>query len=187
MQGQQISNSMTINVNTHSATATLLFIMSFVASNYCYAQNNSIGFGSDYKKELWKSIDPSKKSPLQTSKVIELPKKTENVLENKYGNYYSNLKNDNKLDHLLEVTKSPHTLSPTLLIYNGNIPLNQLPAGSTSLMFIGGHFYFVGNSGRNVIPSGVDLSGGGIKKMSQKSKNILTNVFGLEIDDWMTK
>ena len=83
----------------------------------------------------------------------------------------------------IQVYSYQYKLNPNILIYNGKTPLNQLPAGSTTLVYMGGHFCIVNTGGSLIFPSGLDFSGGGTKKLSEKSRNILTNVYGLEIEE----
>ena len=162
-------------------TKALLF-GTVIMSIHLNALGQGAVFGDDYKKELWKTIKPSEKKSYWPS-----PSSTKNdsksVIDNKYIKSYNNYKLNSNLDHLLEITEPKYKLNPYIGVYNGVTPINQLPAGSTQIVFMGGHFYFVGTGGSLVFPSGIDLLGGGPKKLSEKSKNILINVFGMEIDE----
>ncbi|MFR9166546.1 MAG: hypothetical protein ACLVKO_10150 [Dysgonomonas sp.] len=143
-----------------------------------YGQNSIIG--DDYKKELWKTIKPTNESKFELP-GSSLKSSKEIINENKYIRSYHNYKNN--LDNLIEITKPKYTINPGIFTYKGSTPLNQLPRGSTQLVFMGGHFYFVPTGGLLVVPSGFDFSGGGRKKLSEKSKSILQNVYGMEIDE----
>jgi len=159
----------------------MLSIAFFSLHSYTFGQK--IIFGDDYKNELWKNVKPTGKNSLSLPKTLKKDNTKSNLLDNKYTNAYSNYKYGNNLEHLLEITEFKYKLSPNLTIYNGITPINELPAGSTQIVFMGGHFYFVGTGGVSVFPSGIDLTGGGRKKLSEKSKNILRNVFGMEVDE----
>lgn len=155
------------------------FSIIFIFVNaYSYGQYSILS--DDYKKDLMKSINPNNSSPLSLPGTLRSAEK-ETVLDNKYVKSYTNY--GNNLDHLLEITEPEYKLNPNLTVYNGTTPLNQLPAGSTQLLYMGGHFYFVSVAGLNVFPSGLDFGGGGQKKLSAKSKSILINVFGMEIEE----
>lgn len=148
-----------------------------------YIHGQKMTFGDDYKKELWKTIQPTGKNPLSLPKTLKKDEDKSNILENKYSKAYSNYKYGDDLNHLLEITDAKYKLSPNLIQYNGVTPLNELPAGSTQIVYMGGHFYFVNTGGSLVVPSGISLTGGGRKKLSEKSKSILVNVYGMEIEE----
>lgn len=79
-----------------------------------------------------------------------------------------------------------YKVNPLAITYNSSVPINQLPAGYVVPMFIGGRFIWANPNTRVdqlVYPSGIDLSGGGKKKMSAKAKNILKYVFGMEVEE----
>lgn len=157
------------------------FLLSLLFASFSIAVYGQY-VGDDYKKELWKTIKPSGSKPLTLPGAKSATMENKSLVENKYQKSYYNYLYKN-LDHLLEITEPEYRLSPNLTTYTGNTPINQLPAGSTQLVFMGGHFYFVSNAGSLVVPSGLDLSGGGKKKLSAKSKSILTNVFGMEVEE----
>lgn len=69
---------------------------------------------------------------------------------------------------------------------NTSTPLNKLPDGYVVPVFTGGQWIFANPVARVdglVIPSGLDLSGGGKKKMSNKAKHILEHVFGMKVEE----
>lgn len=165
------------------STISKLFVCLILVSVNMVVYGQSI-LGDDYKKELWKSINPSNNKPL-TLPGSRQEKKVSPVnapLDNKYLKSYINYKFKG-LDHFLEITEPKYKLNPNLTKYSGAIPLNQLPAGSTQLVYMGGHFVMVNTGGFLVFPSGRSLSGWEPKKLSEKSKNILINVFGKEIEE----
>ncbi len=167
--------------NIYSKFLLYFFIVS--ANSLTYAQISIVG--DDYKKELWKSINPSNNKPLTLPGSVNIkPNKLiekETPLDNKYIKSYLNYKYKG-LDHLVEITEAKYKLNPNLTKYSGIAPLNRLPEGSTQTVYMGGHFYIVSTAGTLVVPTGLNLGGGGSKKLSEKSKNILINVFGKEIE-----
>ncbi len=69
---------------------------------------------------------------------------------------------------------------------NPKVPFNKLPDGYVVPVFTGGQWIFANPTTRAdglVVPSGLNLSGGGAKKMSEKSKRILIHVLGMEVDE----
>ncbi|MDU1903799.1 MAG: hypothetical protein E6772_03365 [Dysgonomonas sp.] len=77
-------------------------------------------------------------------------------------------------------------INPHVTTYSSPIPVNKAPDGFVVPMFIGGHWVFASPVTRVdglIVPSGLDLSGGGKKKMSAKAKSILENVFGMEVEE----
>lgn len=161
----------------------LLYFFIVSANSFTCAQISIAG--DDYKKELWKSINPSSNTPLTlpgsanlgAEKLIE----KETPINNKYIKSYLNYKYKG-LDHLIEITETKYKLNPNLTKYSGIVPLNQLPDGSTQTVYMNGHFYIISTAGALVIPSGMTLGDRDSKKLSDKSKNILINVFGKEIE-----
>ncbi|HCO67090.1 MAG TPA: hypothetical protein DIT04_04930 [Dysgonomonas sp.] len=79
-----------------------------------------------------------------------------------------------------------YQVNPAVYTYSSKVPINQLPPGYVIPMFIGGRFVWANPNTRVdqlVIPSGINLSGGGKKPMSEKAKNILKYVFGMEVEE----
>lgn len=152
-------------------------------SIHTYIYGQKVVFGDDYKKELWKTINPSNKNTLSFPKALKREDTKSSLLDNKYTKAYSNYKYGDNLNHLLEITELKYKLSPNLTQYSGMTPLNELQAGSTQIVFMGGHFHFISTGGTQVFPSGMSLTGGGRKKLSEKSKSILVNVYGMEIEE----
>ena len=158
------------------------YLLSFIFSAISiYSYGQSI-LGDDYKKELWKTIKPSEKSPLRLSPSEKSVEK-ESFLENKYMKAYNNSRYGKNLDHLMEIAEPKYKISPALTEYKGSVPLNVPQPGSTTWVYMGGHFYLVSVAGIPVFPSGISLFGGDKKKLSAKSKSILVNVFGMEVEE----
>lgn len=79
-----------------------------------------------------------------------------------------------------------YQISPHVTTYNSSVPINKLPDGYVFPVFTGGHWILTNPTTRVdglVVPSGMNLSGGGKKPMSEKSKSILKNVFGMEVEE----
>jgi len=131
----------------------------------------------DYKKELWKTIKPTSNSPLTPGRSLQLDKES-SLFKNEILDYYN--KYIKKPDFGLE---TEYKLNPNLTKYNGKTPVNQLPPGSTRLVYMGGHFYSIPAGGTLVVPSGINLGGEVRKIVSERSKSILINVLGMEIED----
>jgi len=77
-------------------------------------------------------------------------------------------------------------INPHVTTYSSSVPINKLPDGYVVPVFTGGHWIFANPTSRVdglVYPSGIDLSGGGKKKMSAKAKSILENVFGMKAEE----
>lgn len=69
---------------------------------------------------------------------------------------------------------------------NGAAPLNKLPLGYAVPVFNNGKWEFGNPSTRVdglVVPSGLNLSGGGKKKLSRKSRAILEHTFNMKVDE----
>jgi len=138
-----------------------------------YAQVSVIK--DDYKKELWKTIKPTDTSPLSPSEQTMKSISEDPLFDNDIAKYYNNYLKKPNLG-----PESEYKLNPNLLIFNSKTPLNQLPPGSTQVVYMGGHFVIIPTGGSLIYPSGLDLSGGGRKVVSEKSKLILRSVFGIE-------
>ncbi|NDW18898.1 hypothetical protein D0T53_08225 [Dysgonomonas sp. 216] len=145
-----------------------------------YGQSSFLN-NDEYKKELWKTIKPTTSSPLQSSPKIEMLLKensNEGIIDNKYLRSYYKYKSGDLLDKF----KDKYQINPSVLIYKGDIPLNMLPAGSTAIVFMGGHFHFIPTGGTMITPSGINLSGWSKKTLSPKSRAIIEQVFGMEVE-----
>lgn len=79
-----------------------------------------------------------------------------------------------------------YQINPIVTTYTSSTPINQLPAGYVVPVFTGGRWVWANPNTRVdqlVYPSGIDLSGGGKKKMSAKARSILEHVFGMEVEE----
>lgn len=138
-------------------------------------------FKEEYKKELWKTIKPSKPTSLPSAQdPKESLIKSEDLIDNKYIKAYNKSKYSSSA--LLDIVQDKYKVNPEMLIYRGAEPANKLPPGSTTLVYMGGHFYFVSNAGMLVFPSGLNFGGSPRKTLSAKSRAIIENVFGMEIE-----
>jgi len=132
----------------------------------------------ELKKELWKTIKPTSSSPL----AIPDPKPglldQDRIIDNKYIRAYNKYKSSTLSDQFADKYK----VDPNMLIYRGSVPLNQLSPNATTLVYMGGHFYIVPIGGLQVFPSGLNLGGWSRKTLSDKSRAIIENVYGMEIE-----
>lgn len=134
------------------------------------------GISDETKRNLLKSANPV--NDLSKS-IISVTAPKSSIMDNKYIDAYNNYKSGTKI-----LIDSGHKINSHVFTYKSEIPANQLPPGSCTPVFMGGHFVLVPTGGLLVVPSGISLSGwGGPKKLSEKSKSILKNVFGMEIDE----
>lgn len=74
-----------------------------------------------------------------------------------------------------------YKVRPEAYTYYGDEPLDVLPAGSTQVVYMGGHFYYVSIAGFRASGRGSNLSGWKTKKISAKSKSILRFVYDMPI------
>lgn len=133
----------------------------------------------DVKRDLLKQIKTSGLSPSSTFR--------------QYKGTSTAIQEDNLLEYSRKIKgtggaefEDKYTVSPNLLKLGNSTPLNKLPDGYVVPTLIGSHWVFINpttNVNGLVIPSGMNLSGGGAKKLSTKTKNILTHVFNMEIDE----
>jgi hypothetical protein len=146
----------------------------------CIALFGQVAVGGDtYKQELLKSVAPENPKFLQQPKISnETLPVTDNQILKAYDNY--KYKSANRL---MDLFKDKYKISPNITLFKGSIPLNMRPAGSTETVFMGGHHVQVPTGGTLVVPSGNSLSGGIRKKLSPKTKDILINVLGMDIEE----
>lgn len=144
------------------------------------AQNLKSYIKDDVKKELLKQIKP-KLSPsgsgAQQSQALE-----EESLLDFYNKYKAGVG-----DVLFHETDK-YKINPIVTTYTGKDPINKLPDGYVIPVFNLGRWEFANPSNRVdglVTPSGLDLSGGGRKRLSKKSRDILINIYHMSIDDDM--
>lgn len=133
----------------------------------------------EMKKDLLKQIKPSSISP---SPYMQQSPGSKAIQE------------DNLLEYAKKYRKSnggaefedKYKLADALKNLRSNVPLNKLPDGHVTPVFNNGRWEFMNTANRVdglVTPSGLNLSGGGAKKMSERSKKILIDVFGIEVDE----
>lgn len=134
----------------------------------------------DMRKEILKSVKPQMKLPdlsLRQTEVAASLIQTESLEE--FSKKYRKGSGGEEFE-------SKYKISPNLTRYTGRDPVNKLPDGYVIPVFNGGKWEFANPSTRVdglIFPSGLNLSGGGKKKMSAKAKLILQTVFGMEVDD----
>lgn len=131
---------------------------------------------NEMKKDLLKQVKPSSLNPSQTLRSQSENTKAiqdESLLEfaKKYQKSTGGAEFEDKY-------KLGEGLTNTLL--------NKLPDGHVTPVFNNGRWEFMNTANRIdglIVPSGLNLSGGGTKKISEKSKKILRYVFGIEVDE----
>lgn len=133
----------------------------------------------EMKKDLLKQIKPSILPPPSFRQQVTPGKaiQDDDLLEfaKKYQKKTGGAEFDDK-----------YKLGEGLKNLRSNIPLNKLPDGHVTPVFNNGRWEFMSTANRVdglVMPSGMNLSGGGAKKLSEKSKKILINVFGMDVDE----
>lgn len=133
----------------------------------------------EMKKDLLKQVKPTLVSPssylqqITTNKAIQEDNLSEYAKKYQKSNGGAEFEDKYKLGEGLKNLRS-------------NIPFNKLPDGHVTPVFNNGRWEFMSTANRIdglVTPSGLNLSGGGAKKMSEKSKKILIDVFGIEVDE----
>lgn len=159
-------------------TSFVLLVMSVAIQ----AQSLKSYIKDDVKKELLKQIKP-KLSPhgsdTQNSTLASQALEEENLLD--FYNKYKAGTGD-----IIFEEKDKYKINPIVTTYTGKDPINKLPDGYVVPVFNLGHWNFANPSNRVdglVFPSGLDLSGGGKKKLSKKSRDILINVYNMTIDE----
>jgi len=167
--------------NKSYCTGFLIFILLNVSS-ILQAQENLIpqlrsSIQDDIKKDWLKQVKPSL-SPPGSSRYLKTPNNKAFQGEDLtgIGKIYKN-----GIDW--EAFDDKYQVNPLAITYNSSVPINERPAGSVTFIFTGGRWMWTSNAGERVTPSGVDLSGGGRKKMSPKAKQILQYVFGMEVEE----
>lgn len=160
-------------------------ILLFSLSSSIQAQSISSSLKSsikdDIKKDLMKQVSPTITQP--GSSMIMSPSGGSKAIQN---------------DNLPEFSKKyrkgsggeefedKYRISPHVTTYSSSTPVNKLPDGHVVPVFTGGQWIFANPTTRVdglVYPSGLNLSGGGKKKMSSKAKAILEHVFGMTVED----
>ncbi len=163
------------------------FYQKYVASCICvlisisiHAQNLKLSIKDDMKKDLLKQIKPTL-SGLGSS-MEKSSSNPQTVQEGDLLEFYKKYKSGSGGAEF----ESKYQISPHVTTYNGKDPINKLPDGYVEPVFQNGQWIFANPSKRVdglVVPSGLDLSGGGKKKLSKKSRDILVNVLGMTIEE----
>lgn len=172
-----------MNKNIYFKSLILLVVAS---TNEVYSQSySSESFRSslrnEMKKELMKQVNPTIAVPNPTMKQapykLKNDKRSDDMLY-LYKKYKSGSGGEEFDDH--------YQVDPRAITYSSDVPINQIEPGKVIPVYTGGHFKFV-NPATNglglVRPSGINLSGGGKKKMSAKTRRILEVVFGVNVED----
>lgn len=135
---------------------------------------------NEMKKDLLKQVKPFSLNPSQT-----LRSQSENTKA---------IQDESLLEFAKKYQKSTggaefedkYKLGEGLSNLQSNTLLNKLPDGHVTPVFNNGRWEFMNTANRIdglIVPSGLNLSGGGTKKISEKSKKILRDVFGIEVDE----
>lgn len=144
------------------------------------AQNLKSSIKDDIKKDLLKQIQPTLSTPGSTMEKSPLNSKA--VQEDNLLEFYKKYKSGSGGAEF----ETKYQINPNVTTYNGKDPINKQPDGHVEPVFQGGHWILANPTRRVdglVEPSGIDLAGGGKKKLSKKSRDILTNVLGMSIDE----
>lgn len=141
-----------------------------------------ISIADDTKKYLLNTAKPLNSSSTSSFQLQTVEQKN-GILNNKYIDAYNNYKYKgiSLMDKDLELSGYPK-IKDYVFKYTSPTPVNLLPNGTITPVYMGGHFVIVPLGGL-VVPSGMSLTGGGPKKLSEKTKNILRNVYGMQVDD----
>lgn len=176
-----------MTIQTRIMRISPLLVM-FVLNEMLYSQSVQ----SELKKDLWKSIKPyGGKSDVGTSgsstsllgpTTTSAPSgATHDVMY-----YYYKMKTHVVLEDFHEQYRRAHQIDPRIYTYNGDEPITKIKARYLETVFMGGHFQEISPSANNVVsPSGftIDISGGGRKRVSEKTKKILKEVYGREVEE----
>lgn len=133
----------------------------------------------EIKKDLLKQIKPTSLPPSSFRQQSTLGKAIQDDDLSEFAKKYQKKTGGAEFE-------DKYQLGEGLKNLRSNIPLNKLPDGHVTPVFNNGRWEFMNTANRVdglVTPSGLNLSGGGAKKLSEKSKNILINVFGIEVDE----
>lgn len=159
---------------------TLSFLI--IACSYLDAQNLTFSLKNEMKKDLMNRVNPSlnKNNPQMIVAPGYTPQKTkqEDNLLDLYKKYKSGSGG--------EEFDSRYKINPHVVTYSSETPINQIKPGTVVPVYTGGHFVLV-NPATNALglvkPSGMDLSGGGKKKMTKKTRQLLELLFDIKIED----
>lgn len=135
----------------------------------------------DMKKELLKQMNPNLSPSVPT--MQQSPSRGAKAQNEDILDYYNKHKAGSVLD--IDPDKK-YKISPNLTKYTGKDPINKLPDGHVEPIFHLGQWHLGNPSNRVdglVSPSGLNLSGWKKKKLSEKSKKILINVYNMTLDN----
>lgn len=144
------------------------------------SQNLKSSIKDDIKKDLLKQIKPTLSTPGSTMEKSPLNSKA--VQEDNLLEFYKKYKSGSGGAEF----ETKYQINPSVTTYSGKDPINKQPDGYVEPVFQGGHWILANPTRRVdglVVPSGIDLAGGGKKKLSKRSREILTNVLGMTIED----
>ncbi|NDW09155.1 hypothetical protein [Dysgonomonas sp. 520] len=161
------------HTNRYICTIFNILILSFSVT-----LSGQIGISDESKKMLLKSVNPFNNQGADLFKQQLKPQNS--VLENKYLDAYNNMKAKSVLNNT-DVDK--YKIDKHVYTYSSKIPANLIPPGSYVPVYMGGHFHLVSTAGTLMSPSGLSLTGWSPPRLSDKSKTILRNVFGMEVED----
>lgn len=137
----------------------------------------------DMKKDLMKQVNPG--STIYGSQLYDKSSYSPKAIQDDDLTGLNKIyKNGKSID--LRAFDDKYQINPLVITYTSSTPVNQLPAGYVVPVFTGGRWVWANPNTRVdqlVYPSGIDLSGGGKKKMSAKARAILEHVFGMEVED----
>ncbi|MEN9919247.1 MAG: hypothetical protein RL662_1683, partial [Bacteroidota bacterium] len=156
----------------------ILFSISIQTQNIPLSLRSSIK--DDVRKDLLKQISPSLDVSHSHMRQSHTPSKA--VREESLEEYNKRI----GLKSGGAEFEDRYKISPHVTKYSSSTSINKLPDGYVVPVFTGGHWIFANPTTRVdglVVPSGLDLSGGGKKKMSAKAKAILEHVFGIKPEE----
>jgi hypothetical protein len=175
-----------MSIRTRIMRISPLIVM-FVVSDTIYSQMVQ----SELKKDLWRTIEPygeKNDMPMNSASMSLLNPTTltPSTVTHDVMYYYYKIKTNVVLEDFYERYRRSHTVDPHLYTYNGDEPLTKIRAGYLETVFMGGHFQQVSPPANNVgSPAGftIDISGGGRKHVSEKTKKILKEVYDREVEE----
>ncbi len=147
----------------------------------------------ELKRDLWKTIKPGSERnkyllipKMGTLSPVPIPTQSTAIHDVMY--YYYLMKTHIVLEDFNEIYKRMNRVDPRAYTYNGAEPLTKYEPGYTQTEYIGGHFQQVSPNSNYSNTHGsatftIDISGGGRKHLTEKTKKILREVYGQEVDD----
>lgn len=157
-------------------TGTIFFIISISVQG----QDLKSLIKDDIRKDLLKQIKPALSPPGTT--MEKSTTKSKAVQEDNLLEFYKKYKSGSGGAEF----ESKYQINPNVTTYNGKDPINKQADGHVEPVFQGGRWILANPTNRVdglVVPSGMDLSGGGKKKLSKKSREVLINVLGMTLEE----